>query len=63
MKMERGWFWIGSGLVLSFLFFIVLSACNTPLIQVTVNVGPEAMKDKDIPPTGCKRMPDGSWKC
>lgn len=56
------WFQHASGLGLSLLFFSVLPACK-PLIEVKVDAqcGPEAVKD--IPPTGCKRMPDGSWKC
>lgn len=57
MKREHGWFQIGVRLVL-LLSFVVFAGCA----KVYVNCAPsEAMKDN--PPTGCKRMPDGSWKC
>ena len=63
MKRGRGWFQIGSGLVLSLLFLMVLQACSTPLIQVTVRAqyGPSAaMTDNNSPPPtgGC---PNGRW--
>lgn len=52
MKRELGWLRIGSGLVLSLLFLIVLPACTKPLIQVSVDAkcGPEAIGNE--PPTG-----------
>lgn len=58
MKKEWRWFQIGSGLVLSVVFLTVLPACK-PLIEVTVQAqcAPVSMKDKDNPPTGCKRNP------
>ncbi len=56
MKSELGWFRIGSGLVFSLLFLMVLSACK-PLVEVTVRTGGlEALRDADIPPTG-------QWNC
>lgn len=62
MSREHRWFQIAFRLILPLLFLTVLPACK-PLIEVTVHTqcGPEAVKD--IPPTGCKRMPDGSLKC
>jgi hypothetical protein len=62
MKREHGWFQIGSGLVLSLLFLIVLPACK-PLIEVKVDAqcGSEAIKDDGSPPKGmeCPLNPDG----
>ncbi len=59
MNRGREWLRIGSGLLLSLLFLMVLSACVKPLLEVTVRAqcGPEAVEGKDAPPTGCKRHP------
>jgi hypothetical protein len=70
MKRELGWFQIGSGLVLSLLFLIVLPACK-PLIEVKVDAQCGPKGDKEDPPTGpgaspcrwegntCTHKPDG----
>ncbi len=58
MKRELGWFRIGSGLVFSLLFLMVIPGCKKALMEVTVHAqcGPEAMRDIDTPPTG-------QWTC
>jgi hypothetical protein len=59
MNMERGWFRIGSVLILSVLFLMVLPACNKALIEVTVRAQcvPEAMRGDDPGKLPCRRDP------
>lgn len=60
MVKRRGWFRIGSGVILSLLFLTALPACVRPLVEVTVRTcEPGAMPDKDGSPQGkpCKTDP------
>jgi hypothetical protein len=73
MKRELGWLRSGSGLVLSLLFLMSISACTKPLIEVKVDAqcGPNKDNDNTLP-TGpgkgtscrwdgdtCTHKPDG----